>query len=380
MTDGNRLDNSIEEGLLLLLSRISLDDGLRGRLEGLLKAGVDWDYLMERAAQEGVSGMLYWNLRGNGLVPPGPFGQLRASFWANLYYGLTYRQELTSILQALNREGITPILFRGIMLIDRVYRQEGLRSFSDVDLLLRSEHLPRTGQVLRSLGYESLPAYPLLFYRDGFYLDLHTDPLGISRVKTRALVAQVDLNSLWAEAVATEIDGTSVLALSPCDEFLLLALHALKHSFRRLVWMVDMAELIRSQGEMFPWAPLLERAQRFGLCRPTYYALLYLHECLGVTVPPEVLLRLRPPYNWWERRVLGALLNGRGTEGMAELLYMASITKWSSRLRFLWETLFLDPEVRPQLAEFSSRAGFVFYPARLHQIIRMGKELIRQLL
>ncbi|HID11592.1 MAG TPA: hypothetical protein EYP17_09885 [Candidatus Latescibacteria bacterium] len=356
-----------EDRLIRGLSRRVLGTKLSYRIEGLLKGEIDWPYTLGRAEEQGVAGLLWRNLRSLkvGSVPPRVLRRLKASYFHNIVNYSLYMEGLKPVLEELSVAGIPVVLLRGPALVLTVYRDAGLRGFSDVDLWIREENLPRIEEVLRSEGFSPLEGYPLLFHKGGLWIDLHLDLIGTTRVRSRSFGARIDRDAVWEDVEPLEVDGFEVLALSPKDRLLFLCFHALKHSFWRLIWIVDIAEAIRVYKDLH-WGNFVRRAKDFGLERPAYYGLRCAHELLDAPVPREAMSALVPVrQKYIERKLLDVALAGLGADGLSEVLYLFSISKASQRARFLWEAIFLRPELRPQVDR-----GLLFYPKR---IFRAGK-------
>ncbi|RKY62475.1 MAG: hypothetical protein DRP95_01500 [Candidatus Latescibacterota bacterium] len=367
----------VEDTIVRFLSRGILDVRLSSEVRGLLEERLDWAYISEKAEEQGVAGLLWRNLKDlewDG-IPVEALRRLKISYFRNFVNYTMYVEGLRPVLGGLSSAGIPVVLLRGPVLVLTVYRDAGLRGFTDVDLWIREEDLPRTEEVLRSAGFSPLEGYPLLFHREGLWIDLHLDLIGTTRVHSRRFGVRIDVDALWEDARPLEIGGFEVSMLSPWDQVLFLCFHAFKHSFWRLIWTVDIAEAVRAYDKL-DWNRLVRRAEAFGLNRPTYYGLRCARDLLNAPVPEEVISALKPAdQGHIERRLLDVALASLGTDGLSEMLYLFSIPKASQRVRFLWEVVFLRPEVRPQVA---LRGGFLFYPKRLFRAGALALDIARR--
>ena len=66
-------------------------------------------------------------------------------------------------------------------------------------------------------------------------------------------------------------------------------MHLMKHSFERLLWFVDIKEIIEHESPCFVWDGLADRARHSELQRPLYYALHYIKTLYGTDVPQLLL-------------------------------------------------------------------------------------------
>ena len=114
--------------------------------------------------------------------------------------------------------------------------------------------------------------------------DLHTEIVGSEWVGRKGRVFRLDPATLWRDATPLEPDDPSTLVLSPVHLQLQLAVHALKHSYSRLIWLVDLALVLADAL----WTPLMEHARASGALRPLAYAVSILDTLLGFPVPEAV--------------------------------------------------------------------------------------------
>jgi hypothetical protein len=80
--------------------------------------------------------------------------------------------------------------------------------------------------------------------------------------------------------------------MGPEDTFLVLALHGCKERWRRLIWVVDIAEHLKSNPDL-NWEAAFRRARSCGLERCGYVSLLLAHDLLGASVRAEFIRRAR---------------------------------------------------------------------------------------
>jgi hypothetical protein len=302
-------------------------------------------------------------------LPIAPFAEaIRHDFARNG----NHLAELTRLREALQKSPIQAILLKGAALIETSYGgQIGLRPLSDVDLLVKSSDIPVIHKELVAMGF--CPANPhSSFYTNGSAaFDLHTDLVGASRIRRRADAIRFDMDVVWESALPRDGRDGRLLVLSPAFQFLHLAVHALKHSFSRLIWLVDLALVARQQD----WEDLLERAHETGTLRPLTYALSALERCLAWEIPKEVrenLVRL----NRTERLFLD-LVKARRCEAhvLGEPILAFSIPSWSGRLAYLIE--YMIPKRRTLSHDSSSTPSWLLYPRRLGRIVRRGLSYLR---
>src|SRR5262249_12933710 len=157
-----------------------------------------------------------------------------------------------------------------------------LRPFRDLDLLVRAGDVPAAQRLLLTRGYrlgQSLSAargaaylrsngqLPFVRSGDGCYVELHPHLLPPHfRFFSEG-------QRLWGRAVSVPLQGRKVATLAPEDLLLFLCVHGAKHLWARLVWVCDIAELIRTHPAL-DWVRVARQARRLrgermlllGLC------------------------------------------------------------------------------------------------------------------
>lgn len=326
---------------------------------------------MEGAEEHGVAGLLWRKLLGCDGVPHWAMRRLKTSYlWNAVNYEL-YTKELSPVLRKFYEVDVPVVLLRGPVLVRLVYGDPGLRGFTDLDIMVREADLGKAKEVLRDEGFSPLEGYPSLFYRRGTWVDLHSDLVDTERVRSRGFGVKVDQDAVWKDVIPLKLEGCEVLALSAVDRLLFLCFHAFKHSFWRLIWTVDIAETVRKGVD---WDSFVRRAGRFKLERSAYYGLMCARELLDAPIPDEVTSSLSVRRGYMERKLSELAISGLGSEGLSEALYIFSIPKVSQKLKFLWEVVFLRPEVRPQV----DKGGPLFYPRRLLRAGRLALEIAKK--
>jgi hypothetical protein len=267
-------------------------------------------------------------------------------------------------------------VLKGAALLETSYGgQIGLRPLSDIDLLVKPSDISVIHEALVAIGFGPTNPHSNFYTNGTASFDLHTDLVGASRIRRRADATRFSMNDVWESARPIDSRDGPLLVLSPPFQFLHLAVHALKHSFSRLIWLVDLALVARQQND---WQALLALARETWTMRPLSYALLALDRCLAFEIPEPVRKKLIQP-NRVERLFLD-LVTARRPEMhfLGEPILAFSIPSWSGRLAYLIEYIF--PKRRILSHDSSSTRPWLLYPKRLGQIVRRGLSYFRMVI
>ena len=243
-------------------------------------SGFDWNEFLRLAEHHGVLPLAASNLikyrsieSGRGL-PPEIEHSLRTAYDANLRRSLWFSAELARVIQHFELRRLPAIPYKGPVLAQTLYCDAGLRSFSDLDVLISPGDFERSRQALAEIGYrpdaDLTPALERLWLRTGYERSFD-GPAGKNLIELQwALLPHfyaVDLpvEHLLERAGHTVIGGCEVSCLSPEDSLLVLCLHAAKHLWTRLIWLADIAETLRLPLIDYPLA--FSRARALGITR-----------------------------------------------------------------------------------------------------------------
>ncbi|MEX0832261.1 MAG: nucleotidyltransferase family protein [Actinomycetota bacterium] len=282
--------------------------------------------------------MLHANLRKHGIddpVLPRLAGMTRRSWYLNQ----TMLHHAGEALRILDAEGIDTMVLKGTALIERYYKDAGLREMRDVDILVPRRQGPGAMQTLERNGW--VPAEPLtdkfLWVNHGMLLqngkgkcDLHWrllrefDPPGPDPSVP-----------YWEASVPLTVSGIETRALCASDQLLHSILHgACWDSVHHNRWIADATVVVRS-GDV-DWSRFLKRAGAGIWAATLRDALSYLRESIRVAVPAEVVADLGrrrfAPRDRLVRRYVSSRPSAEGIAGgfpLAWSRYVRLTATWS---------------------------------------------------
>jgi Uncharacterised nucleotidyltransferase len=293
-----------EDEMLLCCARTHMSPDIAGRVRDLLREAVDWDYFIRAASAHGVKPLVCQNLGtiGLGIVPETVRGQLRRYIQAHSLKNLLMTRELIKLFDLLEKKGISAIPWKGPVLAAAAYGNVALRQFTDLDILVREQDAMRAKDLLFASGYRPLyqqPAdqeaayyglrkvYELVREDDRVVVELHW------AITSRTFPFPLDPASLWVEAETVSLEGTPVRNLGPADLLLVLCVHGAKHHWGKLMWICDIAELLRVYSQKIDWTRLMNRARGLGGMRMLSLGLLLARDLLGAKMPVDVLEEIK---------------------------------------------------------------------------------------
>jgi len=95
---------------------------------------------------------------------------------------------------------------------------------------------------------------------------------------------------VWPRRRTATLAGAGVPDMSPEIKLLMLCMHGSKHAWSRLIWICDVAQLLRVSPEL-NWKEVIREARKSGLWRALALGVLLAHRVAGAAVPQAILRR-----------------------------------------------------------------------------------------
>jgi hypothetical protein len=261
------------------------------------------------------------------------------------------QNELQRILQDFSDAGVEAIVLKGMALAEVVYRNLAVRPMGDLDLLIRSEDIPKAVGILSEMGY----AYPdflreelefnqgaLSSYFHHEHLHKVSSPGFVVELHRFLIIPQyyrkhVSLDWFWESARVFSLGKTQALVLGPEAMTIHLCAHLCLHhpGFETLLGFQDIAEVVTGYGAEMDWSLLLDRARqcRLGMCLRHVFD--RLEKEWQAPIPDRFQRELRDLKPGTQERLIFHLRSGRKLHFVGVIVRFAD---WRERFRYarLW--------------------------------------------
>jgi hypothetical protein len=367
--------SSIEYQILLTAGHIDPDQDQQAHLRKLLAREFDQERLIRLAKKEGMTGLLYKSLKKAGIL--GYFGhrqmqQLQSSYYRTVQCNLQIIHDLKEILCRSNEKEVGVVLLQGVALLEKIYKDIGLRPLTDIDLWVMPEKRAVFDTLLTQLGFQRDRLYPSTFQKGKAIVDINSHILWADRIRSRRHLLSKSQHDLYDNIEISDFDGEPVGCLDALDQVLYLSLHAFKHSTGRLIWLVDIKHLIAG-WQTSNWKALFDRAEEWGQVGIVYKMLYLMRHLFNLKLPAEIQAMVEGcSLTWLERVILQRRLNGLPLPDWAPLLLFTSGKGLTARVSFVFETMFPRPSVLRQI--FCATSDFKtwqLYLKRAFQLVGM---------
>jgi len=134
------LNFSSTERLLLCCTGSRFDGETRQQILNLIEEKIDWEGFITQTRHHGIAASAYLHFKQlNKGIPGGVKNRLRKMYLWNLGHNLELWSALEEILRTFNQANIEVIPLKGVFLAEHLHGHIGIRSSSDLDLLVRKE-------------------------------------------------------------------------------------------------------------------------------------------------------------------------------------------------------------------------------------------------
>lgn len=296
-----------EAQLILACARTEINAQARGRIEILLRRDLDWDYVFQKAKQNCVTPLLCKNLLNNFAESIPHEISIRLENYLHLHTlnNLRLTGELLELIKLLESHEVPVLAFKGPTLAVLAYHDLSLRQFGDLDVLVHKRDVKRALDLVGNRGYQRCPRPSTSLNRKQKDVSLVSED-GQTRLELHWRLSRVyfsfsldqkrNSRQMWKRLETVNIAGSAVRSMPVSDLLLYLCLHGSKHRWDRLLWICDIAELIRTHPQL-DWHGLLRKARGLGCERVLALGLLLSQNLLGTALPPHVTSRLNAEKN-----------------------------------------------------------------------------------
>ncbi|MBN1272581.1 MAG: nucleotidyltransferase family protein [Candidatus Aminicenantes bacterium] len=310
---------SPEQNLLLACARSPFDRQSRDTIRNLLKERINWDRFFQLTRAHKIVPLCYLHLKEESLsVPENVLNRLHHAYILNSIKSLDLYSHLIKTLNAFSEANIDAVPIKGPILSWMLYERLSVRTFTDLDILIRPEKYEDAARILEACSYRPVEkGYSGAFIKD--YIRHHTfeksspsgKPLGIeihwNFYANRIL--KFDMDIVWRSLQSIELDGHQFLTLSPEYTLLHLAVNLRIHGYLNFRHYSDLSALLECYGKSLDWKRILRQAAVNRQKTALYYALWFSSDLCGGRVPPGILEKLKPPK--LQKKILALFIDKR---------------------------------------------------------------------
>jgi hypothetical protein len=272
----------------------------------LTDPSLSWRKVVDTACRLGLGALLYSRCGEHAVrehMPTQVLCSLKDDYFFYQARNMKVYAELRNVLTAFSHHGLSVIVLKGAALAELVYRHIGLRTMTDIDLLVRKEDLRKAAVIMEELGFRADEHYRSKewYHHCHHHLAPYISPDGSISVEIhwhvleRTAPMDFAIEELWTRPKAVRVAQTPCLRFSAEHLLFHVALHLASSSqFRsQLRGLCDVAEILRTLEQEIDWQELLRLTVLTRASRYLYVVLRLTTELFGAPIPGAALNQLR---------------------------------------------------------------------------------------
>jgi hypothetical protein len=189
--------------------------------------------------QSGAGALAWRRLRNSPLAAIPDAAELQQAYRLHAIQAAVHETNIKQVFKLLRSADVEPLLVKG-WAIARLYPENGLRPYGDIDLCVHPADYVKARAALRGAG-------------DRYPVDLH---------KGTGLLDYHDWDELFSRSQLLPLDEEAIRALTPEDHFRVLCFHLLRHGVERPIGLCDIAVALESRSADFDWSKCLGKTQK----------------------------------------------------------------------------------------------------------------------
>lgn len=287
--------------LLLTLATTEPSACRTSRAVDQARFGINWERFYLLARRHRLTALICKSMGELGIqLPKEVWSKFEEDRKSLAIEAISFTAELLRIQDHFLASGLEIAILKGPVLGASLYGDLGLRPFGDLDVFVRVEEVLAAKEQLVELGYRPDPPMSVRrersfiegqsayeFYHDerGYKIEVHT-ALAHRRYRYRH-----DPDAIWARVTDTTIGHRQVKMLGAEDLLVFLCMHGAKHVWWQLVWVSDVAQLVKTHPEL-RWEQIVAKSKNADCLRMVLLGLLLVHRWLDVDLPEHILAHI----------------------------------------------------------------------------------------
>lgn len=387
--------------LMCLTARVEQNGAQAGAVASLVAEGLSWPAFLAGVERNYVAPLVYRNLSSipQPAVPAKVLDTLRVRSKITAIKCEKFAAELIRLARLLESKSIDVIHYKGGVTAAEYYGAVTLRTFNDLDFLVRRTELAAVCEILESEGYrmsEKLSPQQFehhvahfkefLYQRGDICLEPHWSLAG------ERYSFDTDYEGFWERSRHMTLNGKQLRVMSAEDSLLVLCLVGAKGRWKRLQMVTDVAACIRNSPNI-DWERVRALAEQTGTVRILDLGLLLAAELVGARLPESLIQRIREAK--WPRRLAVEVVEALATAprpskflpqspSIFSLQLFRQRERYRDRWHYLWCTTTTPEQVHLQRFPLP-KIGFPLYRVLVpfHDFVmypawQLGKALTRR--
>lgn len=298
---------SPSEKLILASTKLVVHKNELEQINSLIPLVQDWGLFANTIIERGTGPLLFKKLtliNHSGIIPESVKDKLQQSYFKTLGRSMVLHNAFANVGIELNNNNIPFIALKGIYLSEWLYKDIGLRQFSDIDLLVKEEDGERCLELLSTKGYKPRTSSPVSDFVASKSDFVHYAPMELNDISIEIHVKlhknkekyKLAMDSIWKNALPVTIDKVAANTLDLSDMMIYLCIHLDKH-FReghvQFTSFNDITNLLEMEVTGIEWDKFINRCNLYKCEDVVFKYLLLVHKYFKASLPIQIVNRYK---------------------------------------------------------------------------------------
>lgn len=288
--------------LLLSSVKIQPTSGDLERMNQLIPQITNWDELAQMAIDRGMAPLLYKKLgllSSASMIPDPAKQKLQGAYYRTLSRSMVLYDAFRKAAEAITAAGIQVVALKGIYLSEWLYKDIGLRQFSDIDLLVKKEDGEKCLEILKGLGYKSSGTKTSNTIQNisGF---VHYDPLILNGVSIELHINlhgkgksyHLSVEEMMRNSETVMVNKIKINTLCLNDLLIFLCIHLDKHFINgnvQFTGFIDIANLLQIYHNKINWTEFVNKCNVYQCEDVVFKYLILVNKFFNAVLPDKIL-------------------------------------------------------------------------------------------
>jgi len=292
-----------EDKLILACIKIQPTQEEIELLDKLVPEVTDWEYVATISIDRGIGPLLHNKislLSNNNLIPKAIKHKLQQSYYITFSRSVYIYRHFNVIAGLFALEGVKILALKGIYLSETLYKDAGLRQFSDIDLLVQKEDAEKSLAILSAAGYKAEGDK-----EDNFSKKLevvHFSPMVLNGVSVEIHLKlhlniekyKLDISDLWETAHLISLNNRNVYVLSKINQLIHVCVHLDKHFHQghiQFTGYMDITNLLMQFNDDADWKELIRYCEKYNCIEEVFTHILLANKYMQAKAPENIILK-----------------------------------------------------------------------------------------
>ena len=287
--------------IVLLVAKLSIQQPEIDEIDNCLSKITDWEAFTIQIIKRGMAGLFFNKItqfKNKDLIPADNLLLIEQAYLRTVNRSVLLLGHFSIIVAELQKADIEVIALKGVYLSENLYKEIGLRQFSDIDILIPVPKAHQAVQILQKLGYNYKESVPVSDFIRAKEDKVHLPPMYLNGVSVELHIKlhsanqpyEMNIDRVFATRIPVEINGSKLFALDFMHQLIHITLHTHKHFDEgnvNFTSFTDIVNLINSLPEDFYWSSFVTLCDLYNATETVFKYLILIQQFYSINVIPE---------------------------------------------------------------------------------------------